>query len=393
MKKAMKAALCILSAVTMATGSALSASAGTLSKEELIEKYMPDGAYDIYDHEGPWSNSGLKYYDNDNMEIDVVTYVQGLFDDLQAKMGDMTEEEYQKAQEELAQKVVKICQSADHRAYVYNDYRSGWDHQQWFNNCEYADGFWYVLREDGTVSIVGAEQEYFKGKEILAIPSEIGGAVVKEIEHHAFDSASIYLQDINEIVIPDTVEIIGFGAFNDALIYTNGKINLPNGVKYIGGRAFTGCVSFLADDAKVIHIPESVEFIGVNAFYFWGNHDKDIRLDMPESLVLIEECGFSDPENEKHIFLNGKANYIYMDDVAAYYAKSEAKPVLIAPLAGEVNGDGTIDVADAVMLSRYCAEDTAIALTAEGKINADVNGDGSITLDDVTAIQCIIAKL
>ena len=113
---------------------------------------------------------------------------------------------------------------------------------------------------------------------------------------------------------------------------------------------------------------------------------------MPDSLVLMEEYCFTNPENEEFVFLNGEANYLFMDDVAAYYAKSEAKPAAIAPLAGDANADGTIDVSDAVLLARYCAEDTAITLTADGKFNADANGDGSITLDDVTAIQRTIAK-
>jgi hypothetical protein len=301
----------------------------TRSKKALIEKYMPDGAYDIcqrnYDEHG--GKLDITYYDADDKEIDVIAYVQELMDDLQVKSENMTEEEYRKAQEELAQKTVAICQSADHRAYVYNDYRCGWDHQQWFKNCEYADGFWYVLREDGSASIVGAEQEYFKGKEVLVIPSEIGGAAVKEIECGAFTSASIYFQDITEIVIPDSVEMIGEVAFSRALLYIeNGKINLPDGVKVIGRCAFKECMQNLADEFNVIHVPESVEYLGCSAFGFWedfynSNVDstKNYHLDMPDSLVLMEEQCFSNPENAKHIFLNGEANFLYMDDVAAYY--------------------------------------------------------------------------
>jgi hypothetical protein len=300
---------------------------------KLIEKYMPDGAYDIcqrkYDEH--WGQIDITYYDADDKEIDVITYVQGLFDDLQAKMDDMTEEEYQKAQEELAQKTVAICQSADHRAYVYNDYRSGWDHQQWFNNCKYENGFWYVLRGNGTASIVGAEQEYFKGKEVLTIPSEIGGAMVKEIERGAFAAASIYFQDITEIVIPNTVETIGEAAFSSALQYNeSGKINLPDGVKVIGRCAFMKCVQYLADESNVIHVPESIEYLGFSALGFWEDFynskvdsSRNYHLDMPDSLVLMEEYCFSNPENEKLVFLNGEANYLFMDDVAAFYANSE----------------------------------------------------------------------
>lgn len=62
-------------------------------------------------------------------------------------------------------------------------------------------------------------------------------------------------------------------------------------------------------------------------------------------------------------------------------------------VAGDVNISSDVDVSDAVMLARFCTEDTEITLTDLGKANADVNGDGSITPDDVTAILRIIAKL
>ena len=60
---------------------------------------------------------------------------------------------------------------------------------------------------------------------------------------------------------------------------------------------------------------------------------------------------------------------------------------------GDVNMDGTVDVCDAVLLSRFCAEDSEAVITDEGKALADVNGDGNIDLNDTTAILQKIAKL
>ncbi|MBP0976673.1 MAG: glycoside hydrolase, partial [Oscillospiraceae bacterium] len=54
---------------------------------------------------------------------------------------------------------------------------------------------------------------------------------------------------------------------------------------------------------------------------------------------------------------------------------------------------GSIDVSDAVLLARFCTEDSTAAITDQGKQNADVNQDGNIELDDVTAILRKIAKL
>ena len=60
---------------------------------------------------------------------------------------------------------------------------------------------------------------------------------------------------------------------------------------------------------------------------------------------------------------------------------------------GDVDCSGTVDVTDSVLLARYCSEDQDAVLTAEGKANADANGDGVVTMDDVTEIQQIITKL
>lgn len=61
--------------------------------------------------------------------------------------------------------------------------------------------------------------------------------------------------------------------------------------------------------------------------------------------------------------------------------------------AGDINLDCAVDVSDAVLLARYCAEDAKAEITASGKQNADVTGDGEITQEDVTEILKIIAKI
>lgn len=61
--------------------------------------------------------------------------------------------------------------------------------------------------------------------------------------------------------------------------------------------------------------------------------------------------------------------------------------------AGDINLDSTIDVSDAVLLARFCAEDSEAVITAQGKQNADLDYDGSITGQDVITILKMIAKL
>ena len=60
---------------------------------------------------------------------------------------------------------------------------------------------------------------------------------------------------------------------------------------------------------------------------------------------------------------------------------------------GNVNCTDGVDVADAVLLARFVAEEPDAVITAQGKQNADANSDGNLTNDDVIVILKMIAKL
>lgn len=60
---------------------------------------------------------------------------------------------------------------------------------------------------------------------------------------------------------------------------------------------------------------------------------------------------------------------------------------------GDVNCDERVDVSDAVLLSRFVAEDASANITASGKKAADADQSGHIDLDDVVFILQIIAKI
>ena len=66
---------------------------------------------------------------------------------------------------------------------------------------------------------------------------------------------------------------------------------------------------------------------------------------------------------------------------------------------GNVNeSDGStpearVDVSDAVLLARFCAEDTKATITAQGKKNADVNASGAPDKNDTIKILKFIAKI
>ncbi len=73
------------------------------------------------------------------------------------------------------------------------------------------------------------------------------------------------------------------------------------------------------------------------------------------------------------------------------YAPMTGQNALAA--AGDVNLDCAIDVSDAVLTARYLAEDKAAKITDQGLQNADADGDGSVTTDDITALLKQIARI
>ena len=59
---------------------------------------------------------------------------------------------------------------------------------------------------------------------------------------------------------------------------------------------------------------------------------------------------------------------------------------------GDVNGDSSIDVSDAVLVARFAIGDVSATIKDIGVINGDVNGDGNTDIQDVTTILMYIAK-
>ena len=60
-------------------------------------------------------------------------------------------------------------------------------------------------------------------------------------------------------------------------------------------------------------------------------------------------------------------------------------------LAGDVNGDGTVDINDATAIQRHLAELTT--LTDSELAAADTNGDGKVNINDATHLQRYLAEL
>ncbi|MBR5722963.1 MAG: dockerin type I repeat-containing protein, partial [Oscillospiraceae bacterium] len=62
------------------------------------------------------------------------------------------------------------------------------------------------------------------------------------------------------------------------------------------------------------------------------------------------------------------------------------------PRPGDANCDGSIDVADAVLIARFAAEDKDAVMTDQGRQNADVTHDGNTDGQDAAKLLQFIAK-
>lgn len=60
---------------------------------------------------------------------------------------------------------------------------------------------------------------------------------------------------------------------------------------------------------------------------------------------------------------------------------------------GDVDCTGTVNIADAILLARFNAEDEEITVTTAGKVNAEVTGDGQVDSDDLSRILEFLAGL
>lgn len=63
-----------------------------------------------------------------------------------------------------------------------------------------------------------------------------------------------------------------------------------------------------------------------------------------------------------------------------------------AACPGDVEPDGVLNVKDAVLLARLAANDRSVVIAPQGLVNADLNGDGVPTADDLMILLKALAK-
>ena len=88
--------------------------------------------------------------------------------------------------------------------------------------------------------------------------------------------------------------------------------------------------------------------------------------------------------------IDPKTIAVYVDeDNDGEYGSEIARTV--APMEGDINYDGNVSIADAVMFARYCTEDPDIPKYLVGP--QDLDEDGFITVGDITSILKKLSSL
>lgn len=156
-----------------------------------------------------------------------------------------------------------------------------------------------------------------RDKSVYEIPSEVDGFEVRYLGNYLFGHSNREGLEINakKIVVPDTVSYIGDNAFagwyeaygENLYSLPVEEIVLPAGITDIGVDAFKGC-QYL----KKINIPESVKNIGMYAFEGCLSLTE---IKLPQSLETIPRGCFMDCKSLKSVKLT---HFMYIKPYAFY---------------------------------------------------------------------------
>ena len=80
-----------------------------------------------------------------------------------------------------------------------------------------------------------------------------------------------------------------------------------------------------------------------------------------------------------------------LNEYITLFADANRQTSTAVALPGDVDTDGTVDIADGIMLAQLLAEEPT-GITAQGRANADLDGDGSVTAADYVQLLGLIGS-
>ncbi|MGN0498272.1 MAG: leucine-rich repeat protein [Acutalibacteraceae bacterium] len=228
-----------------------------------------------------------------------------------------------------------------------------------------ADDFEYTADSYG-VTI----DEYTGDASKVTIPAKIDGKAVTMIGEKAFYK----LDNLKEVVVPDSVTAIGKQAFYECEALES--INMPDSLTAIEYEAFYGCSKL-----QNISIPNGVKSIGDGAFLFCNSLES---ITIPESVTSIADNPFGYSDKIKEIKVaSGNKNYCSVDGVLF----SKDKKTIVAYPCGKSTAKYTIP--DSVTtIGKYTFKDcdNITELIIPDSVT-EIKGFAIINCDSITSVK------
>lgn len=142
---------------------------------------------------------------------------------------------------------------------------------------------------------------------------------------------------------------------------------------------------YIAYDNRVAHLPEWMADFTQTTMSF--RNSSDVSFTLYRKDVQGGETVTLGTNGQSTSCVNYTA---FVTKRAAQTTTSSTAPA--QTLLGDVDCNGFVELADAILLCRFNAEDT-VTITANGYINADCDSDGLLSAEDVTLILRHLAKL
>ncbi len=187
--------------------------------------------------------------------------------------------------------------------------------------------------------------------------------------------------------IPNGVTTIDLHAFEDSLLVS---VSLPDTVTYIDANAFYDCPNLTE-----ITIPKKITRLGYGALACCPSLEKatvlsrdvffnpEVFLNAADSFVL---CGYAGSTAEAYAAEKG-LTFEALDEPApeeTAVPEETVPPTEVPALPGDITGDESLDIRDAIALFRYSMMPDLYPVTYSGSM--DFNKDGSVDITDVITL-------
>ena len=236
----------------------------------------------------------------------------------------------------------------------------------------------------GLMSITIPSPVKYIGKSAFEGCGGLTSATIANSVKHIGKAAFLDCYELTDVSIPNSIKTINAKLFAGCISLEN--VIIPNSVKTIGSDAFAGCSSLMSAT-----IPSSVDSIGSYAFAYCDGLKEVFSHIANLSNVDSGDCIFVVWTEGGNFDYSGRTLHVPQGTAGAYQANENWHPyfgqivddLIRDALTGDVNGDGSVNIADI---------NAVIDMILRGVYDAagDVNGDDAVNITDINALINLI---